>query len=239
MNKKTELHIIDDDLLIHELLNDFLLDTNFSLTGSDEPEKGIEYVKNNEVALVILDLMMPGMDGFEVCRKLRENDPDLPVIMLTAKKNDIDRIVGLELGADDYLAKPFNPRELLARIKTILRRVERSERIDKKNEESKNLILVKKWKIQMDLDSRTVTRENREIDFTTTEFDLLQTLIENNGIVQSRESLMDKIRGIEFNSIDRTIDVFISKIRHKIGDTNKDAEIIKTVRGIGYIFTAE
>lgn len=234
--EKTELHIIDDDLGIYDLLKDFFDDTPYFLTASNDPVKGVEYVNTHPVELVILDLMMPGMDGFETCRKLRENNPDLPVIMLTAKKSDIDRIVGLELGADDYMAKPFNPRELLARIKTIFRRLERSARLGSKGEAPKNVIFSPAWDIKMELDSRQVSRNGRAIDFTTTEFDLLQTLMENAGIVQSRDNLMDKIRGIDFNSFDRTIDVFISKIRQKIGDNNKDNEIIRTVRGIGYIF---
>lgn len=235
---KTELHIIDDDLGIYDLLKDYFDDTSYFLTASDTPKKGIDYVKSHNVGLVILDLMMPGMDGFEVCKKLRENNQDLPVIMLTAKKSDFDRIVGLELGADDYMSKPFNPRELLARIKTIFRRIERSTRKGNAPENFKNIIYSSTWNIKMDVDSRTVTRNGKKIDFTTTEFDLLKSLLQNAGIVQSRDALMDKIRGIDFDSFDRTIDVFISKLRQKLGDNPRDSEIIKTVRNIGYIFPA-
>jgi DNA-binding response OmpR family regulator len=232
---KTELHIIDDDLGIYDLLKDFFDDTPYFLTASNSPQKGIEYVKNNRVELVILDLMMPGMDGFEVCKKLRENNQDLPIIMLTAKKSDFDRIVGLELGADDYMSKPFNPRELLARIKTIFRRLERSERKEGQ-ENSKNIIYSPTWDIKMDIDSRTVTRNGNVIDFTSTEFDLLKSLMQNAGIVQSRDTLMDKIRGIDLDSFDRTIDVFVSKLRQKLRNNADESEIIKTVRSIGYIF---
>ena len=232
---KTEIHIIDDDLGIYDLLKDFFEDTPYFLTASDIPQKGINYVRSNNVGLVILDLMLPGMDGFEVCKKLRESNQNLPIIMLTAKKSDFDRIVGLELGADDYMSKPFNPRELLARIKTIFRRMERSERIESK-ETGKNVIYSPTWDIKMDIDSRTVTRNGVEIDFTSTEFDLLKSLMHNAGIVQSRDTLMDKIRGIDLDSFDRTIDVFISKLRQKLRADAREGEIIKTVRSIGYIF---
>lgn len=235
--EKTELHIIDDDIGIYELLKDFFEDTPYFLTASDDPQRGLEYVKYHNVRLVILDLMMPGMDGFEVCKKLRENNRDIPIIFLTAKKNDFDKIVGLEIGADDYLLKPFNPRELMARIKTIFRRIERSSRIEGyTKEDNKAIIYSPAWKIKMDIDSRKVTRYEKVIDFTSTEFDLLKNLMENVGIVQSRDVLMDKIRGIDFNSFDRTIDVFISRVRQKLGDNSREPEIIKTVRSIGYLF---
>jgi DNA-binding response OmpR family regulator len=236
--EKTEIHIIDDDLGIYDLLKDFFDDTPYFLTASETPQNGINYVKSNNVGLVILDLMMPGMDGFEVCKKLRENNQNLPIIMLTAKKSDFDRIVGLELGADDYMSKPFNPRELLARIKTIFRRMERSERLEKteNRETGKNVIYSPAWDIKMDIDSRTVTRNGREIDFTSTEFDLLKSLMQNAGIVQSRDALMDKIRGIDLDSFDRTIDVFISKLRQKLRADAREGEIIRTVRSIGYIY---
>jgi DNA-binding response OmpR family regulator len=239
--EKIELHIIDDDIGIYDLLKDFFEETPFELTASEEPQQGINYVKNHNVELVILDLMMPGMDGFEVCKKLREYNQDIPIIMLTAKKSEFDRIVGLELGADDYLLKPFNPRELLARVKTILRRLERNNRLTEINEKSpreefRKTIYSQTWNIKLDIDSRRVTRNERTIDLTSTEFDLLRSLMENAGIVQSRDALLDKIRGIDFTSFDRTIDVFISRIRQKIGDNTRDPEIIKTVRSIGYLF---
>lgn len=229
----TEIHMIDDDEEIHELLRDYFSDTPYTLTYSETPDKGISYVKENIPDLVILDLMLPGMDGFDVCKKLREFNPVIPIIMLTAKKDDLNKILGLELGADDYMSKPFNPRELLARIKSVLRRSDRpNEILDKK----KNYIKSDTWDIELNLDSRQVFIKSNQIEFTSTEFDLLKHLMENAGIVQSRDALMNKVKGIDFESFDRSIDVFISKVRQKIHDSK--GEVIKTVRGIGYIFTS-
>ena len=235
MSKTNEIHMIDDDEEIHELLNDYFSDTQYTLSYSDTPEKGIDYLKKHEVDLVLLDLMLPNMDGFDVCKKLREGNSQIPIIMLTAKKDEINKILGLELGADDYMFKPFNPRELLARIKSVLRRSERVS-FANGNEKKENFIKSDTWHIAINLDSRQVSINNQDIDFTTTEFELLKCLMENAGIVQSRDNLMNKIKGIDFESFDRSIDVFISKVRQKIGDSK--GEIIKTVRGIGYIFVS-
>ncbi|MFN8671090.1 MAG: response regulator transcription factor [Candidatus Sericytochromatia bacterium] len=233
--KNVNIHMIDDDEAIFELLNDYFETTPYNLTYSESPSKGLTYIKNNPVDLAILDLMLPEMDGFELCKKVREINNLLPIIMLTAKKDDFDKILGLELGADDYISKPFNPRELVARIKTIFRRLDRVEKLESqvKNE---NTIVSTTWDIVMNLDSRTVTCKNEIVDLTSTEFDILRCLMENAGVVQTRDNLMDKVKGIDFDSFDRTIDVFISKIRQKIHDNSKKQEIIKTVRNVGYIF---
>lgn len=227
-----KLHLIDDDEELHDLLITYFQDLQIELTASERPEKGIEYVKEHNPDLVILDLMLPGMDGFEVCKKLREIKPEQPIIMLTAKGDDFNKIVGLELGADDYMSKPFNPRELLARIKTVLRRSERNQQIIGKKD---NLLVSNLWDITLNLDSRLVTHKNKTIEFTVTEFELLKCLMENVGIVQSRDSLINKIKGIDFDAFDRTVDVYISKIRQKLDDDPKKSEIIKTVWGVGYI----
>ena len=228
------IHLIDDDEDLHELLKTYFEDVQMSLTASENPLDGIEYVKENNPDLVILDLMLPGIDGFEVCKRLREINKNIPIIMLTAKGDDFNKIVGLEIGADDYMSKPFNPRELLARIKTIMRRVERYSN----NEEKENNFLISKvWDITLNLDSREVTTKGKLVEFTATEFDLLRTLMENVGIVQSRDTLMNKVKGIDFEAFDRSIDVYISKIRQKLGDDSKNPEIIKTVWGVGYIFS--
>jgi two-component system response regulator RstA len=228
------IHLIDDDEELHDLLKTYFEDMQMFLTASETPEKGIDYVKNNNPDLVILDLMLPGIDGFEVCKKIREFNKDIPIIMLTAKGDDFNKIVGLELGADDYMSKPFNPRELLARIKTIMRRV---DRYSKTEEKESHVIKSNTWDIVLNLDSREVKIKDKFIEFTATEFDLLKTLIENVGIVQSRDSLMNKVKGIDFEAFDRSIDVYISKIRQKLGDDPKNPEIIKTVWGVGYIFS--
>lgn len=233
-----EVHMIDDDLDIFELLEEYFEGTQFKLTHSEDPNKGIEYLANNKVDLLILDLMLPGMDGFDVCKKIREKDDLLPIIMLTARKDDFNKIVGLELGADDYMSKPFNPRELIARIKTIMRRFEKTSDKNNHSNDSSNLITSGNKEIVMNLDSREVILKGEVIEFTTTEFDLLKCLMENAGIVQSRDNLMNKVKGIDFDSFDRSIDVFISKIRQKLDDKSR-GELIKTVRGIGYVFSKQ
>lgn len=230
-----KLYLIDDDDELHELLKVYFEDLQIELLGAETPSKGIEYLENNIVDLVILDLMLPEMDGFEVCRKLRKINQDLPIIMLTAKTDDFDKIVGLELGADDYLSKPFNPRELFARIKTILRRVERAN--SKVEVKKQNILYSPTWDITLNLDSREVIYKGKNIEFTATEFELLKCLMENAKIVQSRDALMNKVKGIDFEAFDRSIDVYISKIRQKLEDDPKKNEIIKTVWGVGYIFT--
>lgn len=230
------VHMIDDDEEMHELLADYFADENISFTASASPVRGLQYLQDHTIDLVLLDLMMPELDGFETYRRLRESHPLLPVIMLTAKKDDYNKIIGLELGIDDYMAKPFNPRELLARIKTIMRRFERSQQFHSDTANFKEL-LSEKHPIKLNLDSRQAWHKNQEIELTSTEFDMLQCLIENAGVVLSREALMNKVRGLDFDAFDRTIDVFISRLRQKLGDNTKKPEIIKTVRGVGYLFT--
>ncbi|MFN8672199.1 MAG: response regulator transcription factor [Candidatus Sericytochromatia bacterium] len=228
-----KIHLIDDDLELHDVLKLYFEDFQIDLTCSELPSKGLAYIKENKIDLVIIDLMMPEMDGFEVCKKIREFDDELPIIMLTAKKDDISKILGLELGADDYLSKPFNPRELLARVKTILRRFEKTSN---KQEKTKNILYSPTWDIELNYDSREVLKDGEVLDFTSTEFALLKCLMENAKIVQSRDALMDKVKGIDFESFDRSIDVYISKIRQKLKDDPKKGNIIKTVWGVGYIF---
>lgn len=229
--------MIDDDLDISELLQDYFEGSPYRLTHSEDPYTGMDYISKNKVDLVILDLMLPGMDGFDVCKKIRERDSLIPIIMLTAKKDDFDKIVGLEIGADDYMSKPFNPRELMARIKTVLRRFEKTSEINQNTTTTNNIVTSTNKDVILNLDSREVSFKGEVIEFTTTEFDLLKCLVENAGIVQSRDSLMNKVKGIDFESFDRSIDVFISKIRQKLDD--KKGELIKTVRGIGYVFSKQ
>lgn len=232
------VHMIDDDEKMHELLQDYFEDEAIEFSASASPSAGIDFVQNHTVDLVLLDFMMPEMDGFEACRQLRLKDPLLPIIMLTAKKDDYNRIIGLELGVDDYLSKPFNPRELLARIKTIMRRFERSQQFQQQQlAPSGNVLHSETHHLSLNLDSRQVFREEQEIELTSTEFDMLHCLLENAGIVLSREALMNKVRGLDFDAFDRTIDVFVSRLRQKLNDNPRKPELIKTIRGVGYLFT--
>jgi len=232
-----QVHMIDDDEDMHELLGDYFADEAIVFSASSTPSQGLAYVQQHPVDLVLLDFMMPEMDGFEACRQLRQLQPLLPIIMLTAKKDDYNRIVGLELGADDYISKPFNPRELLARIKTIMRRFERSRRFMQATTQPGNLLQAPQHGLQLNLDAREALHQGQPLELTSTEFDMLCCLVENAGIVLSREALMNKVRGLDFDAFDRTIDVFVSRLRQKLADNPRKPEIIKTIRGVGYLFT--
>ncbi|HEY9840006.1 MAG: response regulator transcription factor [Candidatus Sericytochromatia bacterium] len=232
------IHMIDDDEDMRELLGDYFADSAFEFSSSPTPEKGIAYVMTQGTDLVILDLMMPGMDGFEVCKRLRAHDRWLPIIMLTARKDDLDKIIGLELGADDYMSKPFNQRELEARIKTILRRSEQRSEPDDVLADARPLTHIASG-LSLDPAGRRVMLNGREIELTTTEFDILHILMSNAGRVQTRDMLMNQVRGIEFDAFDRTIDVMIYRLRQKLGDKSRQENLIKTIRGVGYLFPKE
>lgn len=228
------IHLIDDDLELHELLQRYFEARSIELTASETPSQGLEYLATHEVELAILDVMLPEMDGFELCRRLRAQHPKLPILMLTARGDDLDTILGLEIGADDYMSKPFNPRELEARIKTILRRVERYQ--ESEAEESRETLYSEPWDLCLDLDARSATRAGEPLELTATEFDLLWVLMSNRGNVLSRDALLTKLRGYDWDSFDRSVDMHISKLRSKLGEPRKP-QIIKTVWGIGYVFS--
>ncbi|PKL76842.1 MAG: DNA-binding response regulator [Candidatus Melainabacteria bacterium HGW-Melainabacteria-1] len=232
------IHMIDDDEAMHELLQDYFADTAFHFSASPTPMAGIEHVMSIPTDLVILDLMLPSMDGFEVCKRLRAHNRWLPIIMLTARKDDLDKIIGLELGADDYLSKPFNPRELEARIKTILRRSEQRPESEPDAAETKAIEHTAS-QLRLEPASRRVTLQGREIELTTTEFDILQALMSNAGRVMTRDFLMNEVRGIDFEAFDRTIDVMIYRLRQKLTDKDRKENLIKTIRGVGYLFSKE
>lgn len=177
--------------------------------------------------LVVLDVMLPGKDGFEVCRELRRTTA-VPIIMLTARDDDVDKILGLELGADDYLTKPFNPRELVARIKAILRRMDRINRLDTE--------VITRGRIQLDLDRHQVTAGGQAVDLTPKEFELLELLIKNPGRVFSREILLERLWGYDFFGGSKTIDVHIRRLREKVEEDPSSPTHILTVWGVGYKF---
>lgn len=229
-----KLHIIDDDKALHDLLGAYFSGREIELSCSETPSQGLAYLKEHSVDLVILDVMLPEMDGFELCRRVRSTFPRLPILMLTARGDDLDTILGLEIGADDYMSKPFNPRELEARIKTILRRI---ERYAESQSETTQILRSEIWQLELDLDARTLSLEGEPIELTATEFELLRVLLENRGTVLSRDALLTKVRGFDWESFDRSIDMHISKLRHKLGDPPRKPRMIKTVWGIGYIFS--
>lgn len=217
--------VIDDDPKLASLLVEYLGGRGLLVEQASNGQEGLEKRKSGSFDLVILDVMMPGMDGFETLKELRK-ESGIPVIMLTARTEDFDRIVGLELGADDYINKPFNPRELLARIHAILRRVQ-----SKPTEDS----AISVGHVRMEVTKRKVFVQDQDIELTATEFDILRVLLSNAGRVIARERLMELARGQEFAAFDRSIDVHISNLRKKLGDSSKQSQIIKTIRGVGYL----
>ncbi|TPW29392.1 response regulator transcription factor [Martelella alba] len=230
-----KLIIVEDDPEIRALLAEFLGAEDYEVRVADNGAAFDRLVAAGMPDLVVLDIMLPGEDGFSICRRLRGHSR-VPVLMLTAKRDDIDRIVGLELGADDYLVKPFNPRELLARIRAILRRTGGDRDV------GDNPRRIRRFEdINVDLDARCVTdADGRIIDLTTAEFDLLANLLERPQRVLSREQLLDLTRGrTHMDPFDRTIDVTVSRLRAKLQPHLGDGvNVITTVRNAGYLFSA-
>jgi DNA-binding response OmpR family regulator len=218
------LLVIDDDARLRDLLSEYLGSRGFAVDVAADGEAGLAALRGGAVDLVVLDVMMPGKDGFEVCRELRTFSR-VPVIMLTARGDEMDRIVGLEIGADDYLPKPFNPREFPARIQAVLRRTEVPREAGG---------VLRAGPIEVDPDRRTVTIEGTAVSLTTTEFEILRVLVANAGRVIPRERLMELARGEEYAAFDRSVDVHVSHIRRKLGDDSRNPKWLKTVRGVGY-----
>lgn len=216
--------LVDDEANIIELAKMYLERENFRVLSVGDGAKAVEMIRNEKPALVVLDVMLPSMDGYEVCRKVRA-ESDVPIIMLTARDEDIDKIIGLELGADDYMTKPFNPRELIARVKAILRRSERAA----KATESAGPVHV--GDITIDELRREVTVAGKKLDLRTKEFDLLLTLAQNKGIVLTREQLLSLVWGFDFYGQTRTVDVHVAHLRKNISGSTVT---IETITGVGY-----
>lgn len=222
-----EILVIDDDTRLSAMLSDYLSGNGFTVRRVATALAGIDEIRRRPPDAIILDVMLPDIDGFEACRRIRAFC-DVPVLMLTAKGEETDRIVGLEIGADDYLPKPFNPRELLARLKAILRRSGRTVSAAGK--------MLRFGRLEIDPGSRIATVDGRECAMTSHQFDILVALAENAGRTLSREQLMDIVRGAELEAFDRSIDVHVSRIRAAIEDDPRHPRRIITVRGIGYVF---
>jgi len=227
MNKKNRIAIVDDEPDIVELIKYHLEKEHYKVDTFLEGESFLEYIDSTIPDLVVLDLMLPAIDGLEICRKLRasEESKHLPIIMLTAKGTEVDKIVGLEMGADDYVVKPFSPRELLARLKAVLRRTE--------NCITTSESLIEYGDLKLNLDKYEAKLDEQKLDLTTTEFNLLSILASHPGWVYSRNKLLDMLWGEDKIVLDRTIDVHIQKLRKKLGKIGK---LIKTVRSVGYKF---
>ena len=221
----TTLLIIDDDEKLNRLLARYLEGFGFSLLAATRPEKGMELLKQKAPDLVILDVMLPDTNGFEVCKHIRATSM-VPVIMLTARGDLMDRVVGLELGADDYLPKPFEPRELVARIQSVLRRTRRAP--DDR--------LLERGRLTIDLGRRQVMIDGAQIALTTNEFNALSLLANHPGRVLDRDEILQELRGMDSEAFNRTVDITISRLRQKLGDDPRAPRFIKTVWGAGYVF---
>ena len=221
--------IIDDDAEMTGLLSEFLADHKYSVQIYHNPLEALEFLQKNSVDLVLLDIMMPEMDGLNVLRKIREHS-EVPVMMLTAKGDVSDKVVGLELGADDYLPKPFEPQELIARVQSILRRVKFSNSMVDVVEF--NDLIVDKVKEEVVLDGEVV-------HLSTSEFEALTLFIDNNNEVLDREFLVENLRGIQWQTFDRSVDVLVSRLRNKLGETPNKTRFLKTIHGVGYKFVAK
>jgi len=224
--------VIDDDMELCELLTDYLRPEGFDVESVHNAQRGIERALSGDLTLVVLDVMLPDMSGFDVLRRIRDRSR-IPVLMLTARGDDIDRIVGLEMGADDYLPKPFNPRELVARIRAVKRRAEPEKRKTETKALPERIAL---GDIELDTGTRTVFRSGRIIELTAVEFNLMEELLLNAGQLVSREELVKKVLGRALSPYDRSIDVHISSLRKKLGPEINGIERIKTVRGMGYLY---
>ncbi|MEM1178146.1 MAG: response regulator transcription factor [Acidobacteriota bacterium] len=222
------LLLIDDDRKLAALVLEYLEPQGFSIDTATDGLEGLDRALAAAPDLVILDLMLPGLDGLEVCRRLRARSA-VPILMLTARGDETDRIVGLELGADDYLPKPFNPRELLARIRAILRRA-----VAAPPDRAQDAAWIEVDGLRLDPGARRVLLDDREIELTTSEFDLLKALAAAAGRVLSRDQLLQEVHGPGWAAYSRSVDVHISRLRHKIEVDARRPQRLKTIRGVGY-----
>jgi two-component system, OmpR family, response regulator CpxR len=220
--------IIDDDMELTDLLDQFLSAEGFSVDAVHDGQAGVKKALNGSYDAIVLDVMLPKMNGFEVLKGIREHI-ETPVLMLTARGDDIDRIVGLEIGADDYLPKPCNPRELVARLRAILRRTQ-------KLPTQKPVVTLED--IVVDCSKRYVTMADTPLELTNAEFNILEMLIKSPGQAFSKEELTEYALGRKYTAYDRSIDVHISNLRNKLGNNNQGTPRIKTVRGFGYMYDA-
>ncbi len=220
----TTILIVDDEPNIVELARLYLEREGFLVVAAGTGEEALSILSQGHISLVVLDLMLPDIDGLEICREIRKKG-DLPVLMLTARKEDVDKIVGLELGADDYLTKPFNPRELVARVKAVLRRYQEGTRAGQ---------AIERGNLRIDIARREATVEGYPLTLRTKEFDLLVALMQNFEIVLTRDRLLESVWGTAFYGETRTVDIHINHIRDKLSGSNVN---IETIRSVGYKMT--
>jgi two-component system response regulator CpxR len=228
--------IIDDDVELCDLLKEYLGPEGFDIETAHSSDAGLHLVFSGVFSLVVLDVMLPGLNGFEVLRRIRELSR-IPVIMLTARGDDVDRIVGLEMGADDYLAKPFNPRELVARIRAVQRRTATFAGPSQSREAESAPFQLHDGDIVLDPSNRRVTLGSVDLQLTSVEFSLLHEFLLNKGRVITRDELAENVLGRKLSAFDRSIDVHVSSLRKKLGTGIRNQDRIKSIRGVGYLFT--
>ena len=221
--------IVDDDPKLTKLLKTYFDKEGFVTYLAHEGTNAVEAIKEKKPDLVILDLMLPGLDGWEICRRLRK-DSDVPIIMLTARDEETDRVSGLEMGADDYVSKPFSPREVIARAKAILRRTQKpTEKVEP----------IRAGSLLIDIERHLVKKGNVALDVTPTEFKILELLATNSGRVLTRLQIVERVQGYAFEGYERTIDAHMKNLRRKIEDNPRDPQYILTVYGVGYRFAGD
>ena len=233
--RKLKLLIIEDDEKILEAITEYFSRTGYTVQTAEDGLSGVQAALNDRPDAIVLDLMLPKMDGLAVCRELREKAPYIPILMLTAKDDVVDKVLGLEMGADDYITKPFSLRELEARIKSVLRRVRQSSRTESPGEEAPIL----RGRLRIDPAKREVTIGDRLVELTPKEFELLRLFASNPGRVFPRKYLLEKIWDYSYEGYDRTIDSHINRLRAKIEENPENPQMVLTVWGIGYKFSDE
>ena len=219
--------IIEDEIELSNVLKAYLERAGYTVLMADRGDKGLELWEKNKPKMVLLDLNLPGMDGIDIMRQIRQKD-DTPVIMVTARVEEVDRLLGLELGADDYITKPFSPREVVARVKAVLRRVGKS--LDTQG------AVIHIADLTIDMDAHIARQADQELDLTPTEFSILATMAAQPGRAFSRLQLLEASQGVAYEGYERSIDAHIKNLRAKLGDDSKDPQYIETVFGIGYRF---
>ncbi|MFC0228005.1 winged helix-turn-helix domain-containing protein [Serratia aquatilis] len=235
MNEKKTIVLVEDDTGLATLIRDFLINHMFEVIVVSDGNAAVECIRQHNPHLVLLDIMLPGKSGMDICKEIREFYHG-PVIMLTALGDSLDQVLGLELGSDDYIVKPVEPRVLLARIRAQLRRVNKPVEAESKTVANPVLDL---GQLVISPDSRTVFLYQQEIPMTTAEFDLLMLLAKDAGKVLTRDQLLMALKGIDFDGLDRTIDIHISRLRRKLDDNTEHPSKIKTVRGKGYLLNRD
>ena len=229
LNEKTAL-VVEDDRVVSQLIRLYLAQAGYRVLEAPDGPDGLRIAVEESPDIVLLDLNLPGMDGIEVCKNIRK-ESEVPIIMVTARVEEDDRLAGLNLGADDYVSKPFSPRELVARVNAVLRRTQREA---EKREDTGHLLTA--GDVVVDLDRRAATVLGEEVELTPTEFRLLAYFIDGRGRTVSREQIIENVFGYDFSGYDRTVDTHVSNLRKKLEAANPDGQHLKTMYGVGYRF---